>query len=127
MHRRAFVAAALASASGLAAPHAQAEAAANPLVAPWKGPFGGLPPFGAVRPEHFVPGFGAAMAEQRAEVAAIAASKAPATFENTVLALERSGASLNRAQRVYGVYTSLVSTPELREIRPGHWGACHLA
>src|SRR5688572_2744935 len=72
LHRRAFVAAGLAGVSTLVVGGAAlAQAAANPLIAPWPGRFGGLPPFDAVRPEHFVPGFEAAMAAQRAEIAAI--------------------------------------------------------
>ncbi len=104
----------LAASALLGTAHAQA---ANPLSLPWSGRFGGLPPFGAVRTEHFVPGFQAAMAAQKAEIAAIVANKAPASFANTLLALERSGGALDRAQRIYGVFTSLVSTPELRDVQ----------
>ena len=56
------------------------------------------------------------MAEQRAEVAAIVAPSEPPTFENTVVALERSGRLLARAWSVFGNLTSSVSTPRLREI-----------
>ena len=56
------------------------------------------------------------MAEQRAEVAAIVAAPEPATFENTIVALERSGALLTRAWNVFGNLTSSVSTPRMREI-----------
>ena len=75
-----------------------------------------LPPFADITPEHLREALLAGMAEQRAEVAAIAASAEAATFENTIVALERSGALLTRAWNVFGNLTSSVSTPRLREI-----------
>ena len=75
-----------------------------------------LPPFGDITPEHLREALLAGMAEQRAEVAAIAASAEAPTFENTIVALERSGALLTRAWNVFGNLTSSVSTPRLREI-----------
>ena len=56
------------------------------------------------------------MAEQRAEVAAIRDSGEEPTFDNTVVALERSGRLLSRAWAVFGNLTSSVSTPRMREI-----------
>ena len=56
------------------------------------------------------------MAEQRVEVAAIVGSEESPTFENTVVALERSGRLLSRAGLVFGNLASSVSTPRLREI-----------
>src|SRR5688572_6522473 len=87
----------------------------NPLSRPSQLPFG-LPPFGDITPEHSREALLAGMAEQRAEVAAIVATPEPPTFENTVVALERSGALLTRAWNVFGNLTSSVSTPRLREI-----------
>ena len=43
----------------------------NPLIDAWKGPFGGVPPWDAVRAEAFPVAFEAALAEERAEVEAI--------------------------------------------------------
>src|SRR5688500_12799006 len=56
------------------------------------------------------------MAEQRAEVVAIVAATEEPTFDNTVVALERSGRLLSRAWAVFGNLTSSVSTPRMREI-----------
>ena len=56
------------------------------------------------------------MAEQRAEVATIVGSDEPPGFDNTVVALERSGRLLARAWSVFGNLTSSVSSPRLREI-----------
>src|SRR5687768_14161781 len=70
--------------------------AGNPLLEPWPGPHGGLPPFDRVRVEHFVPAFARAMAETRHETAAIATATTPPTFENTVAALEDAGRTFDR-------------------------------
>ena len=43
-------------------------AAENPLLKPWVGPYGGVPPFDAVKVENFKPALEAAMAEQLAEI-----------------------------------------------------------
>ena len=78
---------------------AQTAPAANPLLAPWTGPYGGVPPFDRVEAAHFGPAFEAALAERRAEIEAIVANPEAPTFENTVAALERAGATL-RARRL---------------------------
>ena len=72
----------------------------NPLLAAWTGPFG-APPFPAISTEHFRPAFDAALAEQRAEIDAIAADPDPATFANTIAALERSGRSMRQVSAVF--------------------------
>ena len=46
----------------------------NPLTAPWAGPYGGVPPWDRMAPEHFPGAFAAAIAEQRSEIDAIAAN-----------------------------------------------------
>ncbi|MDT0275684.1 M3 family metallopeptidase [Blastococcus goldschmidtiae] len=88
---------------------------ANPLFGASPLPYG-LPPFGEITPEHCREALLAGMAEQRVEVAAIVGSSEPPGFENTVVALERSGRLLTRAWSVFGNLTSSVSTPRLREI-----------
>jgi peptidyl-dipeptidase Dcp len=88
---------------------------ANPLFAPSPLPFG-LPPFGDITPEHCREALLAGMSEQRAEVATIVGADVPPGFDDTVVALERSGRLLARAWSVFGNLTSSVSTPRLREI-----------
>jgi peptidyl-dipeptidase Dcp len=78
----------------------QPSPSANPLLAPWTGPFG-APPFAAIETEDFRPAFDTALAEKRAEIAAIAADAAPPSFANTIEALERSGAALERVAEVF--------------------------
>ncbi|MCB1497687.1 MAG: M3 family metallopeptidase [Bauldia sp.] len=72
----------------------------NPLLTPWETPFG-APPFDRIRPEHYRPAFEAAMAEQRRTVGSIVTNDAEPDFDNTVLALERSGMPLGRVSRVF--------------------------
>ncbi len=76
----------------------------NPLLDTWSTPFG-LPPFDRIRPEHFRPAFDAAMAEHRAEIAAVGDDPAPPSFANVIEALERSGRAM---ARVGGVFANLV-------------------
>ena len=59
------------------------------------------PPFDKIKDEHFAPAFDRGMEEQRKEVAKIANDPAPPTFENTIVALERSGAILDRVSRAF--------------------------
>jgi peptidyl-dipeptidase Dcp len=79
---------------------------ANPLLGPWTGP-SGLPPFESIAPEHYRPAFDTALAEQQAEIAAIAGSGEEPSFANTVEALERSGL---RLKRVGGVFFNLAGS-----------------
>ena len=79
---------------------------ANPLLVPSDLPYQ-LPRFADIRDEHFIPAFDAAIAEHTAEIAAIATNSEPATWENTVEALERSGQALGR---VHAVFANLYGT-----------------
>jgi peptidyl-dipeptidase Dcp len=93
----------------------------NPLLRPWTGPFE-APPFAAIDAAHFRPAFDAALDQARAEVAAVAANPEPATFENTIDALERSGRTLSRVSSVFFNLASADSNDEIqaieREIAP---------
>ena len=72
----------------------------NPLLADWTGAFG-LPPFGAIGPEHFRPAFDRALAAHRAEIDAISANPAQPNFDNTIVALEKGGRELERVNNVF--------------------------
>jgi peptidyl-dipeptidase Dcp len=72
----------------------------NPFFDTWKTPFD-LPPFERIHPEHFAPAFDRGMAEETAEIAAIAGSGALPDFANTIEAMERSGRLLRRVSRVF--------------------------
>ncbi|MFQ1003643.1 M3 family metallopeptidase [Modestobacter sp. SSW1-42] len=88
---------------------------ANPFAAPSALPYE-LPPFADITLEHCRAALLAGMAEQRAEVAALLADPAEPTFDNTVVALERSGALLGRASAVFWNLSSSMSSDELRAI-----------
>src|SRR5215218_1277170 len=88
----------------------------NPLVAPWSGPYGGVPPWTDMRPELFPDAFETAIAEQQAEIQYIVDLPEPPTFENTIVALERSGALLDRLQRMFGVARESITTPEYQAL-----------
>ena len=72
----------------------------NPLLADWAAT-PGVPPFAAIRAEHFEPAFEAAIVEHQSEVDAIARNDAPATFENTIDALEIAGHRLRQVGSVF--------------------------
>ena len=77
-----------------------APGADNPLLQPSPLLFG-YPPFDQIKDEHFAPAFAQGMTEQLAEIDAIARNPAPPTFDNTLVALERSGALYDRVNRIF--------------------------
>ncbi|MDP1699091.1 MAG: M3 family metallopeptidase [Xanthomonadaceae bacterium] len=86
-------------------PPAKADAAAtseasNPLFVASTLPFG-YPPFDTIRDEHYTPAFEKGMAENAAEIEVIANNAEPASFENTIVAMERSGELLDRVQTIF--------------------------
>jgi peptidyl-dipeptidase Dcp len=91
--------------------------AENPVLSPWTSPYGGAPPFDAIRTEHFPPALDAAIAEKRAEVAAIAANPEPASFANTLEALEASGPLLAQAGKLLQIYTSTMNDAAMRLVQ----------
>ncbi|MER6666156.1 M3 family metallopeptidase [Amycolatopsis japonica] len=72
----------------------------NPFAAPSELPYA-LPPFDRIADEHFLPAFEAGLAEHAAEIEEIANSAEPPTFENTIVALEKSGRLLSRVSSVF--------------------------
>ena len=90
-------------------------ASLNPLLAPWTGPFE-APPFVGVRPEHFRPAFDTALAENKAEIAAISDDAAVPDFANTIEAMERAGEALDRVCSVFFNLTGTDTTEELEAI-----------
>ncbi|MES2326547.1 MAG: M3 family metallopeptidase [Pseudomonadota bacterium] len=74
--------------------------ASNPFARPSTLPFQ-TPDFSRIKDRDYLPALLAGMAQQKAEVTAIANQKAPPTFENTVAAMERSGLLLERANLAF--------------------------
>ena len=87
----------------------------NPLLSPWSTPFE-LPPFEQIAPTHFLPAFEAAMQAQWEEVDRIAAQDEAATFDNTIVALERSGRALDRVERVFHNLSASNTNADLQAI-----------
>jgi peptidyl-dipeptidase Dcp len=86
------------------------------LLQPWTGAYGGTPPWDRVT----APKLRAAMLEgielQRAEIEAIANNPEPATFANTMVALQMAGEPLDRAGSIYGVMTSNIGSDDYNEV-----------
>lgn len=89
---------------------------ANPLLEPWAGPYGGVPAFDRVELGDFEPALAAAMAEELRQIETIATDPEPPTFDNTIVALERSGRTLDRVETYLRVWRSNRSSPEFRQI-----------
>ncbi|MBI3130579.1 MAG: M3 family metallopeptidase [Acidobacteria bacterium] len=86
------------------------------MIAPWKGPFGGVPAWSVVKPEAFPEAFEAAMNAQRAAIKRITTNPKPATFENTILAMEKSSAELDRLNILFGVHASTLNVGVMPKI-----------
>jgi peptidyl-dipeptidase Dcp len=87
----------------------------NPFAHPSPLPFE-LPPFDRIRDVDYTPAFEAGMREQLREVGAIAHDPQPATFENTIVAIERSGRLLDRVGSVFYNLNSCNTDPAMEEI-----------
>jgi peptidyl-dipeptidase Dcp len=93
-----------------------APTAANPLTAAWTGPYGGVPAWDQLRPDHFPGAFTQAMDDMRREVAAIRDNPEPATFENTHARMMLAGQLLGRVFSYWGVQTSNMSNAEVQRL-----------
>lgn len=91
-------------------------ATSNPLLQPWNTPYG-LPPFEQIRAEHFEPAFDEALKQHRAEIDAIGANPEPASFDNTVAAMDRSGRLIDRIGELFRNLTSSETSPALQAVQ----------
>ncbi|MBA3273275.1 MAG: dipeptidyl carboxypeptidase II, partial [Chthoniobacterales bacterium] len=89
--------------------------AANPLLTESDLPYH-TPPFDKIKNEHFTPAYTEGLAEHLKEIEAIANNNEAPTFENTLVAMERSGEKLTRVNNVFGNLTSAHTNPELEKI-----------
>ena len=88
----------------------------NPFYAPSTLPFQ-APPFDKIKDGDYQPAIEAGMAQQREEVKAIAENPGAPTFENTLVALEKSGQLLNRVIQVFNGVTSANLSSELQKVQ----------
>jgi peptidyl-dipeptidase Dcp len=89
----------------------------NPLLAEWAGPYGGLPPFDKVQITLFKPALETAMSENLSEVENIARERSAPSFENTIVALEKAGHTLDRVTTIYGIWGSTMASPEFQAVQ----------
>jgi peptidyl-dipeptidase Dcp len=101
----------------------------NPFFEDWTAPYG-APPLDRIAPEHFAAAYELALVEHVAEIAAIADNPAPPSFENVVVALEKSGQLLTRVEGVFHNLASAATSEALKavelEMAPrlsAHWSA----
>ena len=87
----------------------------NPLLQESNLPFG-APDFSKIDSTDYMPAFEAAIQQTRDEIAAIVDNPDSATFENTILALEESGKTLDRVSRVFFALVEADKTPALADI-----------
>ncbi|HEX5168749.1 MAG TPA: M3 family metallopeptidase [Cyclobacteriaceae bacterium] len=88
----------------------------NPLTVEWTGPYGGVPPFDKVKIPDFKPALETGMREQLGEIEKIANDTTSPTFENTIVAMERTGQTLIRLQTIYGVWGSTMSSKDFQAV-----------
>ena len=87
----------------------------NPLVDQPNTPYG-VPAFDQVKIEHYLPAFEEAIRQNKAEVEAIINNEAEPTFENTIVALDRTGALLDRVTGVFFNVLEADGNDEMNEI-----------
>jgi peptidyl-dipeptidase Dcp len=100
--------------SNMAAAADQSFGPSNPFYAVSTLPFQ-APPFDKIRDQDYQPAIEAGMAQQRVEIEAIAANPAPATFENTFVAMERTGNLLARTLAAFRGVTGANTDPALQQ------------
>ncbi len=87
----------------------------NPLLTESSLPYH-VPPFDRIKDEHFAPAMEAGMREELKEVEVVANNSEKPTFENTIVALERTGRLLDRAERTFDNLNACNTNPTLQKI-----------
>ena len=91
------------------------ESVTNPFLSEYETPFE-APPFDKIEIEHYLPAFDTGLLLQNAEIRAIVEDASAPTFDNTIVALERSGALMTRVRNVLLNLSSADTNDELQEI-----------
>ena len=87
----------------------------NPFLTEWNTPYG-VPPFDQIKTEHYLPAFEEAMRQQKAEIDSIVNNTEAPTFENTIEALEYSGALLDKVSAVFFNLSECENNEAMEEI-----------
>ena len=112
----AFIAPFLLLVSLTSSAQAPARTTTNPLLAPFSLPFE-APPFDKIKDGDFTPAFQEGIKQQLAEIDQIANNTAAPTFDNTIVALERSGQTLNRVQMVFNALAGANTDDNMQELQ----------
>ena len=91
---------------------ANAQNSSNPFLNYWNGPYGGVPAFGEYKITDFKPALETAIQEKLNEITMISNNPKPATFENTIVALEKAGKKYSQIRAVFDIYSSNLNTDE---------------
>jgi Zn-dependent oligopeptidases len=89
--------------------------AQNPFLEKYTTPHG-TAPFNKIKTEHFEPALQEGMKKQMAEIYAIVNNPEAPSFKNTIVALDKSGALLNRVQNVFGNLLSAETNDDLQTV-----------
>ncbi|MDT0677509.1 M3 family metallopeptidase [Autumnicola musiva] len=89
----------------------------NILLAEWQGPYSGVPAFQQMQIDLIKPAIEKGMEMHLTDIEKIANNPKPATFENTIIPMEKAGEPLDRAFTYYGIYSSNISSPEFRKVQ----------
>ena len=89
----------------------------NSLTKVWTGTYNGVPNFDEMTLEDLKPALNQAMAINLIEIENIANQSTNPNFDNTIVALERTGKVLDRVFTYYGIWSSNLSSPEFRNIQ----------
>ena len=91
---------------------ANAQKSSNPFLNYWNGPYGGVPAFAEYKITDFKPALEIAMQEKLNEINTISNNPKAATFENTIVALEKAGKKYSQIRAVFDIYSSNLNTDE---------------
>ena len=90
--------------------------AIDSLLLPFRGPFGGVPPFDVAQAKIFEPALDRAISAYRSEIALIAANPRPATFDDTVAAFEDAGRAFHRVNTLIEIFVSVLNDAPMQEV-----------
>ncbi len=93
----------------------EADLAGNPFLMEWDTPYG-VPPFSLIEDEHYMPAIEAGIQELQGEIAAIVDNPEPATFENTIVALDLVGRQLGKVSGTFSNITNTDTNDTLRAL-----------
>ncbi|MES2411413.1 MAG: M3 family metallopeptidase, partial [Bacteroidota bacterium] len=88
----------------------------NAFLNDWSGPYGGVPAFTDYKLSELKPALEFAIQEKLNEIKKIANNPKPATFTNTIVALEKTGKRFSQVYAVFGIYSANMNSPEFEPI-----------